>query len=95
MPAGADGFPAVGLAVSLVDGPAGVRADALVGGFTERLPDGPAAASPSDDELHPAMATNPATIHPTAHHRIPAPPNPLPQTQHARSRRRGSPIGEQ
>ncbi|MEU1415499.1 hypothetical protein [Streptomyces sp. NPDC005731] len=81
-PAGADGLPEGGLALSLMDGLADVCVDAPVDGSAERLPEGLAAASPSDDEPHAAMAI----IHPTAHHRIPAPPSRCYRHQHARSR---------
>ncbi|MFJ9755466.1 hypothetical protein [Streptomyces sp. NPDC101149] len=85
-PAGAEGLPEGGLALSLMDGLADVCVDAPVDGAAERLPEGLAAASPSDDELHAAMTTIPAIIHPTAHHRIPAPPSRCYRHQHARSR---------
>jgi hypothetical protein len=79
-PAGTDGLAAVGLTLSLMDGLADVRVGAPVDGSAERLPDDPGAEPPSVDELHAARTTIPATIHPTAHHRIPGPPNALVQT---------------
>ncbi|WP_416960489.1 hypothetical protein [Streptomyces sp. Agncl-13] len=64
-------------AVSPADGAAGVCVDALADGPAESPPrDGPPADPPPSDAWHPARTTVTATIHPPAHHRIPAPPGP-------------------
>jgi hypothetical protein len=83
--ADADGLRPVGLAVGAAEGlAAGLVAglaggvpdadvDAPVDGVAEPLPDGP------PDELpHATRTTNPAITHPPAHHRIRAPPGPVP-----------------
>ncbi|MEV6764051.1 hypothetical protein AB0N16_26115 [Streptomyces sp. NPDC051105] len=68
-----DGLPPVRLA----DGAAGAGADALADGPAElSFSDGPATDPPPPDAWHPARTTTTATIHPPAHHRIPAPPGP-------------------
>ncbi|MER5795516.1 hypothetical protein [Streptomyces sp. NPDC001980] len=66
-----DGLPPVRLA----DGAAGACVDALADGPAElSFSDGSPTDPPASDAWHPARTTTTATIHPPAHHRIPAPP---------------------
>lgn len=60
----------------------------LLGGSVERFPDAPPAAPPPGDVPQAARTTTPATIHPADRHRIPVPPSPCPDSQHAPPPRR-------